>query len=737
MSVIRALDPATVRLLGSSLNITSPVALVKELVDNAIDAQATSIEVLVSPNTVDKIQVKDNGQGIGIDDYELLGRRAHTSKLRKFSELQDGGFQTIGFRGEALASANSIGTLTIITRTAEDPLATRLKLTPKVGGVETRSPASGLVGTTVKVERLFEVVPVRKQQALKESRKCIARIPSLLRAYAMARPYLKLSIKVPGEPKHSWDYTPSLTPSTRDAVMQIFGKDLAVGCEVVEARLSNVSDNSAYGDGNSETICTVEALLPRNSCDLKLVNGKGAFISVDSKPLSSSDGFGKKLTSTFKSLLKTSVESEDMRSKLSAPFVQVNIRCTGAIYDKNVSPLKDDVLFSDEYKILGLFETMCQRFYEIGNSRKHTAMVRRSPLGQEGPTHQAEDQECSHMLEPSLRASQSPERHIVQTKSTGYAEMRTSIKVDLGRTISTATDEDNMLEAVTIRIPSEPLVLGKCSAVSSASDESATKSLQSQATHHIHQYFKPMGKPVRKKSFEIATDDTATDEPSPDAFESPDMTTSGNERQPLRPLMESAINTVDSEVDEGLRRPVSAPRSAYPLSFSSMTGRSPLSEIEPTYRVVTPRNGVHRTSMPAYSPVSFSPLHRNPPLLATSAEWPLTSPSSPVVNDISTLRTPPPSNSHPGNRAASALLRPHIFQMAGHQRATRLGTERLNGRTTIPNLSGTGLHPSPVLTTRRDKTRPRSSVVMRDPLSYRGSNDEAVSEQRIPTPMRT
>ncbi|KAM5356135.1 hypothetical protein ACJ41O_002781 [Fusarium nematophilum] len=192
---ISALPRATVRLLGSSSAIADPLSLVKELVDNSIDAGATSIEVTIAPNTVDKLQVRDNGRGIRLEDHDLLGRHAHTSKLRSFDELEFKGGSTLGFRGEALASANSLATIRITTRTAQDPVASRLLLKFGIGGIEKRQAVSGTVGTTVQALNLFEDIPVRKQTALKGSRNALADIKKLLEAYALALPHLKLSLK--------------------------------------------------------------------------------------------------------------------------------------------------------------------------------------------------------------------------------------------------------------------------------------------------------------------------------------------------------------------------------------------------------------------------------------------------------------------------------------------------------------------------------------------------------------
>lgn len=226
---ITALPESTVRLLGASVNISSASDLVKELIDNSIDAKGTSIEIVISGNTVDKIQVHDNGHGIAVEDLEKLGRRAHTSKLRSFDELKSKGGQTLGFRGEALASVNTLASVAVTTRVAREPVASRAQLNFSVGGVGEVRPVSAPVGTTVLVVNLFERMPVRKQLAVKEANKSITRIKNLLQAYALARPYLKLSLKIYGG-SQTWSYVPSRDASVQNAVLQLFGKELAANC---------------------------------------------------------------------------------------------------------------------------------------------------------------------------------------------------------------------------------------------------------------------------------------------------------------------------------------------------------------------------------------------------------------------------------------------------------------------------------------------------------------------------
>lgn len=101
---IVALSEGTRRVIGSSLVLHDAVSVIKELVDNALDARASSIAIELSENTLDVIQVKDNGNGIGVEDRQLLCKRGCTSKIRTIQDLQILGGSSLGFRGEALAS---------------------------------------------------------------------------------------------------------------------------------------------------------------------------------------------------------------------------------------------------------------------------------------------------------------------------------------------------------------------------------------------------------------------------------------------------------------------------------------------------------------------------------------------------------------------------------------------------------------------------------------------------------
>ena len=116
---ISALPQDTARVITSSVALNDAVSLVKELVDNALDARANTIAVEISANTIDVIQVKDNGTGIGVEDRQLLCKRGCTSKIRTIDDLASLGGSFLGFRGEALASATNISSSLLITTRVE------------------------------------------------------------------------------------------------------------------------------------------------------------------------------------------------------------------------------------------------------------------------------------------------------------------------------------------------------------------------------------------------------------------------------------------------------------------------------------------------------------------------------------------------------------------------------------------------------------------------------------------
>ena len=176
--------------------VDRPVSVVKELIENAIDAGATEIRVEIKKAGRELIRVNDNGEGIQPSELELAVSRHATSKLSKTEELFD--IKTLGFRGEALASIGSVSHLNLISRPAEVDLAAKLTVD---GGENSKvQRVAAPQGTEITVEDLFFNVPAR----LKFLRKDITEakhITGLVTRYAMAYPWIRWSLIQNGNPK--------------------------------------------------------------------------------------------------------------------------------------------------------------------------------------------------------------------------------------------------------------------------------------------------------------------------------------------------------------------------------------------------------------------------------------------------------------------------------------------------------------------------------------------------------
>lgn len=366
---IQALPSSATRVLGSCQALTTPASLVKELIDNAIDAKATSIDVILAPNTLDKIEVRDNGHGIPTEDLDALGRSGHTSKLKTFEELKTVSRFSLGFRGEALASAVTLGNVTVTTRTEGEPVAVLVKLKP-TGGVASQSSVSHPVGTTVCVSNFLSSFPVRKQTSLKDAPKAISRIKTILQSYALARLNVRLNLKILKTGKGNWSFVPRPKDGIREMVMQIAGKEVASQC--AEKTISSDGDTvmgfTSYLPAGPRSSLVIRVFLPRADADLSKVKG-GQFASIDSRPVSCSRGFLKNIITSYKQHVRelAGTTGHDIPRDL---FLYLSITCSHDSYDANVEPAKDDVLFEDEKALLLLADELFKSIYTLPSHQK-------------------------------------------------------------------------------------------------------------------------------------------------------------------------------------------------------------------------------------------------------------------------------------------------------------------------------------------------------------------------------
>lgn len=318
MGNIVLLDALTINKMAAGEVIERPANVVKELVENSIDAGAKNIVVEVKNGGKTFIRITDNGKGIAIDDMTIALERHATSKIRQIEDLEK--TYTMGFRGEALASIVSISKLTIISKTQDMPMG--MKLVAEGGNIISQDEVGAQNGTMMTVENLFFNVPVR-YKFLKNDATEFRYIKELVQKIALAN--LDVAIKLINDGKNVFQSTGN--GNIEDIVYTLFGKEIKDNLIEVnytdgEVKITGVIGNTLMAKDSRKN--QILFLNKRNIKNQMLTN------SAD-QAFKGGTGIGK------------------------YGFFILNMEMPATYYDVNVHPTKMEVRFKDEqslYKIM-------------------------------------------------------------------------------------------------------------------------------------------------------------------------------------------------------------------------------------------------------------------------------------------------------------------------------------------------------------------------------------------------
>lgn len=192
VGLIKELDKDSVQYIAAGEKISDIETVVRELIENSIDAKAKRIEVRLGRYGLDTIEVEDDGVGIQEEDFATLGARYCTSKIKDYQNFKES-LETFGFRGEALSCLCSIATVTILTKT--ETSATGSKLTLKSDGTisDIRKAASNR-GTTVCVKNIFSKIPVRRRHLESTAKKHYDKVVRVIDEQVLARPWIRFTL---------------------------------------------------------------------------------------------------------------------------------------------------------------------------------------------------------------------------------------------------------------------------------------------------------------------------------------------------------------------------------------------------------------------------------------------------------------------------------------------------------------------------------------------------------------
>lgn len=318
MGNIVLLDDLTINKIAAGEVIERPANVVKELVENSIDADATNITIEIKKGGKEYIKITDNGKGIARDDIAISLERHATSKLRKIEDLEN--IYSMGFRGEALASISSISKLTMISRTREDN--TGIKTVAEAGNIVSQEEVSANIGTTIIVENIFFNTPVR-YKFLKQDSTESRYIKEFIQKVALANK--NIAIKLFIDSKKVFQTTGN--GKIKDVIYQIYGKDIAENIEEVEYESDNIKITGVVGN----------TLIAKDS-------RKGQITFLNKRPI-----YSKILASSGDQAFQSSIGIGKYG------FYILNLEMPATYYDINVHPTKKEVRFEDENKIYKAF----------------------------------------------------------------------------------------------------------------------------------------------------------------------------------------------------------------------------------------------------------------------------------------------------------------------------------------------------------------------------------------------
>ena len=317
MSTIRVLDPTVANQIAAGEVVERPAAVVKELLENALDAGATRVVVDFSRGGKALTVVEDNGKGMTPEEALLSLERHATSKIRLAADLDR--ITTFGFRGEALPSIASVARFTLQTRPASAPSGTELLIN---GGRVVHQREHGMApGTRIEVTNLFHPVPARLK-FLKSDETEAAHIIRLVRLYAVSHPQVGFLLREDGREIFR---SPGNVPLL-DRVREIWGRQVADEVSLMPVferdgmRLSGLLGKPGVSRGTRQDLVTV-------------VNGR----PVDSRTMAFA------LTESYHTLIPKG------RYPLAFAFLEID----PAWVDVNVHPAKREVRFRDEARVRG------------------------------------------------------------------------------------------------------------------------------------------------------------------------------------------------------------------------------------------------------------------------------------------------------------------------------------------------------------------------------------------------
>ncbi|XP_063850292.1 mismatch repair endonuclease PMS2-like isoform X2 [Scylla paramamosain] len=351
---IKAIDKTTVHRICSGQVVLTLAIGVKELVENSLDAGATSVEVRLKDHGATLLEVSDNGRGVEEHDFEGLTLKHHTSKIQDFGDVV--GVKTFGFRGEALSSLCALSDLTITTRHGSSDVATKLTYDHN-GKLISRAATSRQVGTTVSLQGLFSTLPVRHKEFLRNVKKEFNKMVQVLYGYCLISTGVRITCTNQNEKgKKTVVVSTSGHPTIRENLSSIFGAKQAAS--LLEFKQESASQDVLEEFGIPEVAAAGKSRFALEGLVSTCAHGQGRsstdrqYYFINSRPCDPPK------------VMKLVNEIYHQYNRHQFPCVVLNIQLQDDNVDINVTPDKRQILVCHEKLLLATIKTSLLQLYE-------------------------------------------------------------------------------------------------------------------------------------------------------------------------------------------------------------------------------------------------------------------------------------------------------------------------------------------------------------------------------------
>ncbi|GAB1597623.1 mismatch repair endonuclease PMS2 [Argonauta hians] len=350
---IQAIDRKSVHHICSGQVIVNLATGVKELVENSIDAGATTIEIKLKEYGSEQIEVTDNGYGVSENNFKGLTLKHYTSKLKDISDLTL--LDTFGFRGEALSSLCALSKLTIITRHTDATVGTKLQFDHH-GNVQSQTPCARQTGCTVILENLFSTLPVRHKEFLRNLKKEFIKMVQVLNSYCLINVGVRISCyNQVGKGSRSLIVSSIGKYSVKENIANIFGtKQLQTITEIIHTKPSE-DVCAEFGVNFKEDLAnlfSIEGYVSRCEHGCGRSSTDRQFFFVNKRPCDSVK------------LSKIVNDVYHMYNRHQYPFVVLQLNITKGSVDVNVTPDKRKMFFENEKLLHAIIKTSLLTLFE-------------------------------------------------------------------------------------------------------------------------------------------------------------------------------------------------------------------------------------------------------------------------------------------------------------------------------------------------------------------------------------